>query len=321
MMKRLIFPIALLVVVVVYFGASAVLYTRLATVAPLCGGNYVGNTPAQFTTAPFNAALDTTPYWMPTYETVRIPSRDADIILSGWFVPSAQPDAPAVLITHGLGAGASDCKRNPRALLAAGMLYRAGYTVLLIDVREHGDSTIENGRWGGGGEEARDILGAWDWLVDVQQIAPERIGLFGYSGGSAATMIAFGEEPRIAAAWLDSVYADLNVAINDVLVKSGFPTIMAYGGLLIGRLGGDDMTAYNPITEVSKFGERPVFITHSIGDPALSVEYARTLTAAIEASGGTVEYWETEGALHAQSMFISPDEYARRLVQFFDSAL
>lgn len=320
-MKRILLPLGLVVIVGVYFGISAVLYTRLSSVAPRCGGDFADNTPAQFSAEPLKSGLDTAPYWMPDYQTVEIASRDPSITVNAWFMPSDQADAPVVLITHGLGAGASDCKRNPRALMMAGMLHRGGYNVLLIDVREHGDSTVENGHWGGGSEEYRDILGAWDWLVSDQGIAPERIGLVGYSGGSAATMIAFGEEPRVAAVWLDSVYADLNVAISDYLTRSGIPTIFQSGGLLIGRLLGDDMTAFSPISEVDQFGRRPVFITHSLDDQALDVEYARTLAAAIRAAGGQVEYWETAGSRHVQYVFDHPDTYEQRLIQFFDQAL
>jgi dipeptidyl aminopeptidase/acylaminoacyl peptidase len=320
-MKRLIIPLSLLVIVGVYFGVSAVLYSRLSSVAPYCGGAYADNTPAQFSAEPLKTGLDTTPYWMPSYETVEINSRDAGITVNAWFISSGQVNAPTILITHGLGAGANDCKRNPRALMIAGMLHHGGYDVLLIDVREHGDSTVENGHWGGGSEEYRDILGAWDWLVNDKGIAPERIGLVGYSGGSAATMIAFGEEPGVAAVWLDSVFADLNIAISDYLTRNNIPTIFESSGLLIGRLLGDDMTAYSPIAEVDNFAGRPLFITHSVDDQALSVDYARTLTQAIRTAGGQVEYWETEGSGHVQYVFDHPEAYAQRLIQFFDQAL
>lgn len=320
-MKRLLLPLILLAAVGAYCGVSAVLYTRLATVAPFCGGSYADNTPARFSTQPFTPVAAISSYWMTDYETVSIASRDPGITVSGWYIPSARPDAPVVLITHGLGAGASDCKRNPRVLLIAGMLHRAGYSALVIDAREHGDSTVENGRWGGGSEEFRDILGAWDWLVNTRGIAPERIGLVGYSGGSGATIIAFGEEPRVAAAWLDSVYADLNVTIADYLTQRGIPAIFVPGGLLIGRLSGDDMTAYSPIDEAAKLSGRRVFITHSAADQALSVEYARVLTAAIRSAGGAVEYWETDGSPHVQYLFDHPAEYEQRLIQFFDDAL
>ncbi len=81
------------------------------------------------------------------------------------------------------------------------------------------------------------------------------------------------------------------------------------------------MTAYSPINEVAQVNGRPVFITHSLDDQALSVEYARTLTATIQTTGSAVEYWETQGSRHVQYVFDHPDEYEQRLISFFDSSL
>jgi hypothetical protein len=83
------------------------------------------------------------------------------------------------------------------------MLHREGFGVLLIDMRDDGDSTREDDRWGFGSDGYRDVLGAWDWLVG-RGVPPARIGLFGQSGGAPGVVIAMGEEPRVAAGWEDS---------------------------------------------------------------------------------------------------------------------
>ena len=62
-------------------------------------------------------------------------------------------------------------------LLAAGMLHKAGMAVLLIDLRNHGDSTVVNGRYAAGTREYRDVLGGWDWLV-AQGHPAARTGVF-----------------------------------------------------------------------------------------------------------------------------------------------
>lgn len=313
-------PLLAGVCAVIYFVASVVLYQQLTVVAPHCGDEFMDNTPAHFSAEPFNPDLDTSPYLMPEYQTVSIPSRDAGITLSGWYVPASEANAPAVLVIHGLGAsGAADCRRQPRALLLAGMLHRAGYSVLLIDLRDHGDSTIEDGLWAANTEEYRDVLGAWDWLVNVQQISPEHIGLFGYSGGTGGVMIAMGEEPRIAAVWLDSPYADITTSIEDRLVKMGYPKFLAPGGMLIARLHGDNLTAYSPLSAASKVDGRPVFITHSDTDPTLPVSYGMTLADALRSAGGSVELWIVHGSGHVTAMFDHPAEYEQKLVDYFNA--
>jgi predicted alpha/beta-fold hydrolase len=47
------------------------------------------------------------------------------------------PGAPAAILTHGLG----NCKNPPAILTLVGVLNRAGYHVLLLDVRDAGNST------------------------------------------------------------------------------------------------------------------------------------------------------------------------------------
>ena len=44
------------------------------------------------------------------------------------------------------------------------MLARSGFSVLMMDLRDAGDSDVEDGRVAWGTEEYLDVLGAWDWL-------------------------------------------------------------------------------------------------------------------------------------------------------------
>ena len=50
-------------------------------------------------------------------------------------------------------------------LTAAGMLNKQGFNILALDMRDHGDSTIEDGRHAAGTEEYQDVLGGFDWLA------------------------------------------------------------------------------------------------------------------------------------------------------------
>ena len=272
-----------------------------------CGGRFEANTPAAFEVPD----VDTAPYAMPRFESVTIPSRDPGIQLSAWYVPSETlVSGPAVVLVHGLDS----CKREGQMLLAAGMLHRAGIAVLLIDLRNHGDSTVVNGRYAGGTREYRDALGGWDWLVRERGFAPERVGLYGQSLGAATALIATGEEPRVAAVWEDSSYADLDVAVQAELARNGYPTWLRFGGYLIARLrSGDDLLSLSPIGGVAKLDGRPIFIAHGTGDTRLSVQYASDLAAAVRADGGTVEPWLVEGAEHTQAIVEETAEYERRL--------
>jgi uncharacterized protein len=306
--------VLLVVLIAGYLYAGSVIYDKVSVTEAKCNGKYAGNTPAAFTVK----GVDTTPYLMPSYEEVTLPSRDPEVALSAWYVPPDDPSrGSAVVVVH----GHSSCKREDGVLLAAGMLHRDGIGVLLIDMRNHGDSTVTNGRFAGGIREYRDALGGWDWLV-AHGYPADRVGLYGQSLGAATVLIATGEESRVPATWEDSSYADADVAIQAELARNGYPTFFRYGGYLMARLKtGDDLTSLSPIGAVAKLNGRPIFITHGTADTRLSVEYAHDLAEAVREHGGTVDPWIVEGAEHTQAIELEPAEYERRLDAFFESSL
>ncbi len=308
-------------VVIGYVVVGVMVYNRLTDVAPHCDNDPVeyANTPAAFT---LSEGVDPTPYLMPDYQEVSFPSRDDHLNIAAWWIAGAgaadTTTTPTVILVHGLGG----CRRSPSILLAAGMLHRNGFNTLLIDLRDQGDSQIEDGRYAGGTEEYRDVLGAWDWLVSDQGVAPEQIGLFGTSLGAATALIAMGEEPRVAATWEDSSYADLHVAAQAELARNGYPTVLADSAVWIGKLiSGDDLGSLSPLGAIAKLNGRPVYITHGAADTRLSVQYAYDLADAIRAQGGTVEPWIVPGADHVRAIFLQPQEYESRLAAFFETYL
>ena len=254
---------------------------------------------------------------METYETVFFPSRDPAITIAGWYVPG-EAGAPAVILTHGLGS----CKYSPAILTPAGLLNHAGYQVLLIDVRDAGDSTLEDGRSSMGTEEYLDILGGWDWLIAEKGLAPEQIGLLGNSMGAGTTLVAFSQEPRVAAAFVDSPFADLQLAIEGELQNNNYPTWLAPGGILMARLtAGDNVTAFDPRDAARLAGDRPLMAVHSRADQRISVRHTEILAEVGAEAGANVSIWIVDDAAHNRILGRYPDEFAQRLVGFFDDAL
>ena len=319
--RALVAVILIAIPLLAYGGASAVVWDKLTGVSNQCGGRWSENTPQSFE-APETYHLDTTPWAMPAPEDVRIPSRDAGIEIAGWWLPASTATpatpAPTVIVVHGFTA----CRHDFAVLLPAGMLHRNGFSVLLIDLRDHGDSTREDGRFAGGTDEYLDVLGAFDWVRSEQGVPASSIGLVGVSLGAATVLLATGQEPEVAAVWEDSSYADLQSAIDAELTREGYPTFLAFGGVLAARLiSGDDLTSYSPLDAVHRLAGRPLFITHGTADTRLSVEYGHRLEAAARADGGSVETWYVDGAEHVEAVVTHADEYERRLVDFFRRSL
>ena len=300
-----------------YAAAVAIVWNKLTRVPDDCERKWGSNTPESFA-VPSPYVLDTRPWAMPAPEDVRLPSRDAGITVAGWWLPAASTDARAVIVVHGFTA----CRRDHAVLLPAGMLHRNGFSILLIDLRDHGDSTIEDGRYAGGTDEYPDVLGAWDWLRAERGIRADRIGLMGISLGAATVLLAAGREPRVAAVWEDSSYADFETVIRAELSREGFPSILAAGGVLAARIiSGDNLGSYSPLDAVRRLKGRPLFITHGDADTRLSMQYAHDLEAAVRNEEGSVETWLVPGAEHTEAMITHAVEYELRLVDFFRRSL
>jgi pimeloyl-ACP methyl ester carboxylesterase len=145
MARRLTFVGAfVLVLLLVAYGAASVFVYDTLTKVPGLPAQYASNDPQPFAVPSEFRSIHA--LVQPAPEDVRIPSRDAGIELAGWWLPSAQADAPAVIVVHGVAA----CRRDHTVLLPAGMLHRNGFSVLLVDYRDHGDATIEDGRFAAG---------------------------------------------------------------------------------------------------------------------------------------------------------------------------
>lgn len=287
-------------------------YQVLARTQPGCP-DLQAYTPAEY---PIPGQDVTAPYMMPDYETVIFPSRGTGIDLSAFYIPAADDPAaaPAVIIVHGVAA----CKNSPNVLLPAGMLHRHGFNALVLDLRDHGASGVEDSYHAAATEEYLDVLGAWDWLVHEVGIAPDRIGLFGYSMGGAAVILAAAEEPQVVAIWTDSAFADVEMII-DGLVESApglawlKPLSLAYGRWVVG----DDLLVNKPVEAVARLDKRPLFMVHGDADPLVGVEHAYALLEAYPAA----ELWVTSGSSHVESIYDNFDTYERRLVAFFERYL
>jgi dipeptidyl aminopeptidase/acylaminoacyl peptidase len=204
----------------------------------------------------------------------------------------------------------------------AGMLARNGFSVLMIDLRDHGDSYVEDGRSAWGTEEYLDVLGAWDWLRATQGLAAGRIGIAGESLGAASSMIAMAEEPSVAAVWADSGFADLGVLFGEKIGENGFPGWLAPGAMLWDWiLAGDDLGSRNPLAAVERIGARPLAVVHGLADTSIPVHHATDLAAVHARFVPGFEAWLVPRAPHLQASFAEAGEYERRIVAFFRASL
>lgn len=299
-----------------YLGVGYMVYDKFSLIVPF--GERTENTPADFQIIYDNVKnFDTTPYLMPVYEEVSFSSRDPKITLAGWYIPGDE-GAPAVVVTHGIGAA----KYAGNILTIAGMLHKNGFNVLMFDLRNHGQSTVDDGRTSIGNREYKDVLGAWDYLINVRGFSPERVGVFGLSLGGASTLDAFAEEPRIAAIMVDSPFSNLQQVISEELVRNGYPSMLAPASILTARLiNGVDLLEHSPQDAILKNAGRPMYLVHGLIDQRINVHHTRDLVSLADQKGVVVQAWFVEGADHVCAEFVAPAEYEQKMAAFYTQAL
>jgi uncharacterized protein len=133
----------------------------------------------------------------------------------GWLLSRGKP-APAIILSHGYGANRSEL------LTLSFELWKAGYNVLVYDLRGHGESPV---KWSGlGTYEKDDLFSAMKFLRNRtnesgQPLLDGRIGLYGVDIGGYTSLIASGQDPMIKAVAVDSVYPDVSRFMNHQLRK------------------------------------------------------------------------------------------------------
>lgn len=229
------------------------------------------------------------------------------VALAGWWVPDQGADRAAVLV-HGWGGNRAD----PNVLETARIYNRAGYAVLMIDLRGHGESGGDRRTLGY--RETRDVRGALAWLEE-RGFAPGDVVLHGWSMGGA-TVVRAAPGTGVAAVVEDSGYADLPLVLRDELPEnSGLPRLFNPATMLMAKLFLDfDPWAVRPEREAAALSEEgvPLLIIHSTTDETVPFEHARMFREAYPGA----ELWRLEGYEHADAY--EHPAYRERLLGFLE---
>ena len=137
--------------------------------------------------------------------------RDTDGSQSvGWLLTHGH-SGPTIIMSHAYGSNRSEL------LTLSFELWKAGYNVLLYDLRGHGESPV---KWSGlGTYEEDDLLSAINYLKglkadDGQPLLDGRIGLYGVELGGYISLRAATQSSIVKAVAVDSVYPDVRYYIN-----------------------------------------------------------------------------------------------------------
>src|SRR5215203_1966482 len=241
------------------------------------------------------------------YREVEFLSTDG-VRLSAWWVPVEGSSLAAVLVP-----GWGGYKFDEHLLQTIPLYHRAGYGVLLLDLRAQGESG--GARRTLGYREVRDVRGALAWL-QRQGYALDQVVLHGWSmGGATALRAAPGT--GVAAVVEEAGYGDL-----PLLLRRKLPEFVRFGRLLepaillVGKLFPDfDYLEVAPKREAAMLSEEgvPLFIIHSIDDEIVPYEQAKLLAAAYP----DASVWTLEAYRHVEAY--KHPEYAPRLLGFVNA--
>ncbi|MEM7426531.1 MAG: alpha/beta fold hydrolase, partial [Pseudomonadota bacterium] len=235
--------------------------------------------------------------------------RDSDgLDVAAWHA-DLDPDAALIILAHGN-------RSDRRSLIGrAAMLTRAGYAVLLLDLRAHGESPGAHRSFGYG--EARSIVAAIGY---VRSRWPSRkVGLIGISLGGASAIVA-ARQARADAYVLEAVYSDLRTAAQNRFAKRLGELGRVVADLVLlqvpWRLGFylDELSMTARIPEI----KAPVLMIAGDRDRRTTVDDTRALFAAAEEPK---TLWMIPGARHEDFHARQPREYERSVLSFFRTSL
>lgn len=214
------------------------------------------------------------------YEDVEFPARDG-LRLSGWFLPAGDNDSsskPTLILVHNwlwnrLGEAADTLMGNISGALPVDMLrlghalHQAGFHILMVDHRNHGESA-EGGAVTFGLQESNDVLGAVDYLQTRPDVDKAHVGVVGFGMGANATLFALPHAESIGAAVAvqpasPSLFAERYAA--DLFGPLGKP-VVALTELIYRQLGQLPLRSIEPLLAVSAAQDMPVLYVQGNGD-------------------------------------------------------
>jgi fermentation-respiration switch protein FrsA (DUF1100 family) len=79
---------------------------------------------------------------------------------------------------------------------------------------------------------------------------------------------------------------------------------------------GVSLDKLSPLNAIHRIAPRPILLIYGADEPSLAGAYEQQ-----RAAGDNAELWVVEGADHGGYLTAAPEEYERRIVEFFDRTL
>jgi pimeloyl-ACP methyl ester carboxylesterase len=251
------------------------------------------------------------------YRDVTFPSRDAGILISGWWIPRAG-SRKAIVMAHGRGENRTTEFYDHFVDLGAALngFEGRGFNILMIDLRAHGLSGGADSSWGIG--ERHDVEGAVDWIKS-QGFPPAAIGALGASLGATACVYATADDPDISALVTDGAGVDEYASLQRGWKRSsGTPQFFFPAARLMERvLYGYDLRDLRPVDAMKRIPPRPVLLIYGLLELPADSDRRPQIKAALP----DAELWVVPDAIHTSAYTKVPQPYLAKVGAFFEKNL
>ncbi|MDZ4170233.1 MAG: alpha/beta fold hydrolase [Coriobacteriia bacterium] len=239
------------------------------------------------------------------FEAVTLERADG-VEIAAWYAPPR--NGAAIVVAHGAGGSRQGVRRQ------AEMFAERGYGVLAIDMSGHGESGGRANRLAWQGSE--DISAAARYLADESGV--RRIGAFGSSMGGEAVLGASAAVPQLEAIVADGATRRSTAELTTLpskrsLVESFVPRVMY---ATVQALAWQRPPA--PLLEEMRKAAATRYLLIGAGGNPLETEFNRYFAEQI---GSRAELWIAPGVGHVGALSRYPEEYERRVMEFYDEAL
>lgn len=219
--------------------------------------------------------------------------------------------AGAVLLVHGLGA------EKVQFLAAADGFVSRGFSVLAIDLRDHGASSGLSSTLGL--LESEDVRAAWaELLASTRDRDMPRV-LFGISLGGAAVNLAAPSLEHVDGIVLDSTFADVgHIARRWLPLPEGLrdPTLLLARAFALPVVGYPVLDVVPAAAARDNRGTYPVLVFHSRRDPMIPFSEAEALVAAYGKRARLVAF---DDVSHPNAHLYAPVAYDRAIGELCDA--
>ena len=244
------------------------------------------------------------------FSDVEFSNRDG-LTLRGWLM-EGEEIKPTIILCHGLF-------RNRREVLERGCaLNRQGYSVLLFDFRNHGQSDRKNVSLGF--KEQLDVLGAYHFLKKTRTRKGERFVLMGVSMGAVAAIHAASNcwqdlDAIIADSPFQSLQETVSHHANLFLHLPSFPFVNLFVWNLT-RINGFKAGDLDTVQALKRIDNSPILLMYGKDDRRMPPTAAGRMFEAIPHRNKKIMFFE--GATHGAAYRSHRDLYLKTVLDFLE---